>query len=100
MDPKTSGTDLSNVNEHADITGEIEISVEVQKILEELNIILRILQEQKIIADKLFSPRNNLGMSHNIQDIYLAQSGLEGSIQDVVNMIKASEITDLRVYSL
>lgn len=81
----------------SDISGEIAVLKEIKDIRDELNILNRILEEQKSIADKLFNPLNKLRMNPGVQEYYAETSGLERRIQDVKKMDRDAERTYLHV---
>lgn len=81
------------LEQKSDISGEIKVLKEIKDIRDELNILHRILTEQRSVTDKLFSPSNRLKMNPDVQEYYLEQSGLERRIQDVEKMDKDAERT-------
>lgn len=81
----------------SDISGEIAVLKEIKDIRDELNILLRILEEQKSITDELFSQGNKLRMNPGIQEYYAEKSGLHRRIQDVKKMDQDAGRTYLHV---
>jgi hypothetical protein len=75
-------------DDKADITREIEALKDIKDIREELNILLKVLEEQKSITDRLFGTDKHKGLplDSTVRDYYLQRSGLDNRTREVKKM--------------
>lgn len=92
-----SGTLSESGSEEHDISSEIEVLKEIKDIQDELNIILKVLQEQESIATRLLGKESKLPIEQSIRDYYWEKSGLENRIRQVNKMNKDADRTHEQV---
>jgi hypothetical protein len=75
-------------DDKSDITREIEALKDIKNIRDELNILLKILEDQKSITDRLFGTEKHKGLplGDTVRDYYLQRSGIDNRMREVKKM--------------
>jgi hypothetical protein len=75
-------------DDKADITYEIQALKDIKNTRDELNILVKILEDQKSITDKLFGTDKHKGLllDDTVREYYLQKSGIDNRMREVKKM--------------